>query len=873
MNLVNKTGLKIAPLRGRLNFPKHSATWVVKGTFDLKHDGKAILAKEQAFPTGDEFYPDDKEQGGSPRYESDFAFHKPLADLMLVGACYAPQGRPTQTCAATFRVGSKSKTIAVVGNRRWERRLLSSQATEPEPFARMELRYENSFGGPRFPANPVGKGTAEVPDGAGGRYVPLPNIEDPANSIVSRGDQPLPAGFGPLGRGWAERHEKVGTYKGAYRKTRWPWFPEDFDWRHFNAAPPDLQIDGFLRGDESLLCQNLHPRHAVYESQLPGLRVRCFVRRVVGAKPGELRFDEVQMKLDTLWVDMEVEKLVLVWRGWCPVASEECEDIRDVFVTTEPMEQPPALLDRHYQNFLALIAATEKPFEPEAPPPPPPASEPEAVSDPAATAAAPSATQKKQADQLRKELESQVASLNAQLDVDKLSPKARQQFREAQSKLIERLASNDPMAGLKAERVELHKRLSKFGLDADNLPPLGEQAQTVQARFMKELGFSSADLQANPELAQMGGVVGALLAKAGVNSEKLEPILAKMKERKKELGLDAEGPKRPSAEEPTSIPPPTAESVRDQVTRHGSLEGADLRGLDLSGLDLKGADLAGANLSKVSLRKTDLTEANLSKANLTEADFTEANLTRANAAGADFSEARLNQVKLNDADLSGANFGACDLSQANLDGALLDETNLSGARLMEASALGASFVRADLSGANLQKAMLAKADFSQATLRQANLQETDLAEACVIGAKGHQINLAGAVLTKLRAANCDFSGAKMTESKGNGSMWKAANLSGGDLRYANMEEAMFTAACLKEANLSDANMKFSRFNKANLTQAKLQGMNLFQGNLEKANLALADLRGANLYEVEFLEAVFEQTNLEGANLKMTKLDT
>ena len=177
MKVVNQTGFKIAPLSGRLNYPKHSLTWIVKGTFALKLNAKAVPAEEQTFPTGDEFYPDDKEQTGSPRYESDFAFHKPLADLLLVGACYAPNGKPVRQCPASVRIGSKSKTLAVFGNRRWERHLLSSQATDPEPFTRMELRYENSFGGPKFRANPVGKGITELTDGAGGKYQPLPNIE------------------------------------------------------------------------------------------------------------------------------------------------------------------------------------------------------------------------------------------------------------------------------------------------------------------------------------------------------------------------------------------------------------------------------------------------------------------------------------------------------------------------------------------------------------------------------------------------------------------------------------------------------------------------------------------------------------------------
>ena len=221
-----------------MNFPGHSLTLIVKATFDLKPGGSAVAAEEQPFPTGDEFYPGDEEKTGSPRYASDFACHKTRADLLLVGACHAPGDRPVPSCPATFRVGNKSKTLAVFGNRHWEKGLFSRKLSEPASFTRMELRYENSFGGKKFLTNPVGRGFAEEQDQAGENFWPVPNVEDPAHLIQGSGNHPEPAGFGPLGKMWALRHGKLGTYKGAYLKTRWPWFPEDFDWTHFNAAPP-----------------------------------------------------------------------------------------------------------------------------------------------------------------------------------------------------------------------------------------------------------------------------------------------------------------------------------------------------------------------------------------------------------------------------------------------------------------------------------------------------------------------------------------------------------------------------------------------------------------------------------------------------------
>ena len=173
-----------------------------------------------------------------------------------------------------------------------------------------------------------------------------------------------PAGFGPLGRMWATRFAKMGTYTGRYRETRWPWFPEDFDWSHCNAAPEEMQFDGYLRGDEDLYCENLHPVHSEYHCRLPGLRVRCFLNKQAGAETDETRFDEVPMNLDTLWVDMDAGKLVLLWRGWAEVLSEDYEEVQDIFIMSEPLDQQPAPVEQCYRQFLDKKVEEEKAWAP-----------------------------------------------------------------------------------------------------------------------------------------------------------------------------------------------------------------------------------------------------------------------------------------------------------------------------------------------------------------------------------------------------------------------------------------------------------------------------------------------------------------------------
>ena len=119
---------------------------------------KAEPAKEQLYPTGDEYEAQDKEQTGSIQYESDFAYFKPSADLLLTGSCHAPNGQAVKHCDVTFQVGDKRRTLSVLGNRYWEHTLGGGAISDPVPFVEMPINYENAFGGEEYAKNTIGKG-------------------------------------------------------------------------------------------------------------------------------------------------------------------------------------------------------------------------------------------------------------------------------------------------------------------------------------------------------------------------------------------------------------------------------------------------------------------------------------------------------------------------------------------------------------------------------------------------------------------------------------------------------------------------------------------------------------------------------------------
>jgi len=900
---------------------------IVKGTFNLKPNTKAESADDQVFPTGDEFSLEDQEKAGSIQYENDFAYFKQCADLLLTGKCHAPNGQAVTQCDVAFQVGEKSRLLKVFGNRYWEHTIGTGSISEPTGFVEMPINYENAFGGEDFKNNPIGKGMVK------GKL--LPNIEDPRHLIDSPNDTPDPAGFGPLHRMWEQRYSKLGTYKGDYLKTRWPWFPDDFHWTHFNAAPPEMQADGYLQGDEPMVFENLHPVHAKYESQLPGIRVRCFTRKVEPDTKKHV-FEEVTMNLDTLWVNMEEEKLVLLWRGWTEVASDEFEEIEHIFVMSESLDQKPATVDQAHTLFKQKLADLEKEWgtAPETPKEILEEAKDEIVHEGTKTVAekvlgAVIAKEVKKPPIDPKALQSKVNKLLTQLgiDVEALPAAAIQQMQEQQAKLLDRLTETDLAKVAEMESQELQAQLktelAKLGIDLDNLPPVSEKAQQEQQRFMQALGLEEEALVGSKEIKQLWEVTSAIIPKMGLNPEDLTPLIEHAKQQKEKIklqfGIKPVGEEQPE-EIKTKIHLKTEKinEIKSRAEKGESFEGEDFSGLDLSdsdlkGLDLTGAILIGANLQNCDLSGATLNDAKLNYANLTNTKLNQAHMSGADCAnadlsciecvatnlsasiftnarviGADLSESDLSLANLSGSDLSGAKFENADMTLANATAAQLDNANLFGADLSDAlfesaqitnakldqvTAKDAIFSGAIASNSRFVEAKLSGADFSGAVLNDANFQGADLSEASLEKVSAKNINLSHANLEKMGAGEAsDFSGANFEQAQGKESVWQEANLNGANFTFSKMEGADFTKAKLQNAQCYGADMRFARFRKADLTSAQMLDMNLFKSNLEKANLTGTIFNGSNLYAVEFLDAHLEKTQLGGANVKATKLE-
>ena len=100
---------------------------------------------------------------------------------------------------------------------------------------------------------------------------------------------------------------------------------------------------------------------------------------------------------------------------------------------------------------------------------------------------------------------------------------------------------------------------------------------------------------------------------------------------------------------------------------------------------------------------------------------------------------------------------------------------------------------------------------------------------------------------------------KWLESDGKGGV--RADLSGANLRNAD----------LRNADLSNANLSYANLRNADLSNANLSYANLRGANLRNADLSYANLRGANLRNADLRNADLSYANLNSADLRNADL--
>jgi hypothetical protein len=352
LQITNATPFSVTTVRWPDVDSKPRLTIIVKATFVLGEDPSPTPKQLPIF--NNDIMTDAKPP--SVRFESDLVPFKPCTDVVLVGRAYAPEGRPVTEIVAGLRVGQLRYGVAVIGDRQWQAQLLDKPTiSHTQPFQTMDLVYERAFGGFDKPAgmyckeNHVGAGFIGKPTQERLEGLRLPNLEDPRNLVNAWNSRPRPAGFGFYGRGWAPRLAYAGTYDDKYMRERHPLLPTDFSFRFFNGAHPDLQVGGYLRGDEEVDLLNVCPDASRVHFRLPGVAPKISIARWTvpadqwlqehigpdGSLPSELPLVEESLKtvLDTLVFVPDRGVFYEVFRAVCSLSSLESLEIGRISVT------------------------------------------------------------------------------------------------------------------------------------------------------------------------------------------------------------------------------------------------------------------------------------------------------------------------------------------------------------------------------------------------------------------------------------------------------------------------------------------------------------------------------------------------------------
>lgn len=255
MDLVNTTpaavllrqatrqGRRLAAVHAKLTFRASGGAVVVDAD-----DPVPVLTRDRETPLGP--LPADL-----PAYERAPGEHQPF-QVFILGQAHAPDGQPTSEMTVTARIGTVTRQLRVVGDRRWLEDGLpvtlptatlgrKPEIGPPAPFQSLPLTAERALGGTAWvrldrtstvpvyhPDNPAGRGMLVDPHlvalaaavrGPAGFPRPrdpreLPNIEDPAAPIARWTDQPIPVWWGALATQSALIAERArGATRGASR--------------------------------------------------------------------------------------------------------------------------------------------------------------------------------------------------------------------------------------------------------------------------------------------------------------------------------------------------------------------------------------------------------------------------------------------------------------------------------------------------------------------------------------------------------------------------------------------------------------------------------------------------------------------------------
>lgn len=302
MELLNDTAWEARLFTGAIDDRQMGAWLVARATFAVDSARGRLIPTEVRWPIFHEKV--------ATRYGTFPSDNYPMShgcELLILGSARCRQ--PVRRTRASFTVGSFSRSLDVIGDRRWVRTAEGALVpSEPESFTAMSLDWARAYGGrsethgepTAFGLNPDGKGICLSEETSEGTA--LPNLEDPAEPIRHWNDAPTPAAWGPVPRStpWQIRERLRGRQDApsdeefaALAKTVTP------------CASVPRNTPPAVRGDEEVAIELGDDRAAF---SLPGWNLKVDVQ--VGAERSRQR-----TSVSGLWFLADTQLLVVTFRS------------------------------------------------------------------------------------------------------------------------------------------------------------------------------------------------------------------------------------------------------------------------------------------------------------------------------------------------------------------------------------------------------------------------------------------------------------------------------------------------------------------------------------------------------------------------------
>ena len=307
-DLTNRT-----PFAARGGFDRDAEArsfWIVwiKASFRMRRAGPCRFMTPQ-LPLFQALVPDGD---GGWRGGCDVALPRPSPELVLSGTVAAPHAGSGRDRAAPHDTPARpvSVTLGAWSKRLWLRTLPSDvgarhdRGTSPSAAAR-RVRID----GPSALATPE----AAVEDRP--RWV----LADDPQARVSRDGAEL-RGFGPIPPQAPERQRWAGTYDEAWRTTRMPVLPSDFDPRFLQEAPEDQWLPAAPPRATVLRLENMVDGVDDYRCELPHLDLEVATRF-------KGRWSASRAALQIVRVDLDAGTLSLSFASALPILAA-ANDVR-----------------------------------------------------------------------------------------------------------------------------------------------------------------------------------------------------------------------------------------------------------------------------------------------------------------------------------------------------------------------------------------------------------------------------------------------------------------------------------------------------------------------------------------------------------------